>query len=357
VLLGALLLVLVASLPAPALAGPRAWLRLLVGCGSLLLTSALVWQAFDRGHVLVDGFPSKVLRYAAGDLRSAQEPNVVVIEGGSYVLNGVDAPTVQDELARLGYKTRVVRVAVSAANHFERYRVQEGIVQRLAGPADARQRWIYLAEVQAGYDRIPLSQFDQNQDSDRLYHYTTIDNSWNAWRAARSPGVEPPLHGRYHWSLLRHTLINAFSVGATSRYTAEASIELAGGDVTEMRQKSSAFHDLDAQVRLARRTDAEPRMLPWLHEVRETRSRRLWRRYLTDFVYFGLPTTSGVQLEHIRGFCAATKLPCISPDANVLSDLNDRKYWRDHSHMRKPGAKIYSRWLAQQLASTGVLRK
>jgi hypothetical protein len=357
VLLGALLLVLVASLPAPALAAPRSWLRVLVCCGSLCLMSALVWQAFDRGHVLVDAFPSSVLRYAAAELRGAQEPNVVVIEGGSYVLNGVDANIVQSELGRLGYRARVVRVAVGGANHFERYRLQEGIVQRLGGLANARQRWIYLAEVQAGYDRIPLNQFDQNQDSDRLYHYTTVDNSWNAWRAARSTGVDSPMHGHYRWALLRHTLVNAFSAGATSRYAPESSIELGGGNVSDARPKPLEFRGLDAQVRLAKRTDAEPRMLPWLREVREPRIRRLWRGYLTDFVYFGLPTTSGVQLEYVRSFCAATRLPCITPDAGVIGDLNDRKHWRDHAHLRKSGAEIYSRWLAQQLANRGVLRK
>lgn len=356
-LLAALLLVLVASLPAPALATPRAWLRVLVCGGSLLLTSGLVWQAFDRGHVLVDEFPYRIMRYAAGELRAAREPNVVVIDGGSYVLNGVDSATISAELAQLGYQARVVRLAVSAANHFERYRMQEELVQRLRGPANARQRWIYLAEVQAGYDRIALSQFDSNQDSKRLYQYTTIDNSWNAYRALQTPGVELPLHGAYRWSLFRHTLINAFSVGATSRYAPEDSVELGGGDVTEMRLNRLHFGGLKDQIKLARKAEREPDMLPWLKDIRERRLRNLWRGYLTHYVYFGLPTTKIAQLRHVRSFCAATTYPCIAPDAELLGDLDDRKYWRDVGHMRKPGAKIYSRWLAQQLASSGVLQK
>ena len=44
-------------------------------------------------------------------------------------------------------------------------------------------------------------------------------------------------------------------------------------------------------------------------------------------------------------------------NANLLTALDDRQYWRDESHMRAPGARIYSRWLAERLATLGILRK
>ena len=120
----ALLLVIVASLPAlPALLGRARWFSVPVCFAALFVGSTLVWHAFDRSSVAVDALPSKMMRYAAAALQEPKEPNVVLIDGGSYALNAVDASIVTEELERLGYRAKVVRLAVSGSNHFERYRM------------------------------------------------------------------------------------------------------------------------------------------------------------------------------------------------------------------------------------------
>jgi hypothetical protein len=201
-----------------------------------------------------------------------------------------------------------------------------------------------------------LAQFGSNQDTNRAYEYTTLENSWNMLRALESPGVHLPFDGAYRWPLFRHTMVNAFSIGAFERYVAEDSIDMGWGIVGDARP-SRRFKGLQSQIQLARQPQIEPNRLPWLKDVRERRTRRLWRRYLTNFAYFGIPSPRLEQLSYVRQFCAATEGPCICPDADLLMALDDRKYWRDESHLRAPGARIYSRWLAERLAALGILRK
>ncbi len=359
--LAALLLVIVGSLPASsASAKLRTPVLALVYALSLFSGVALVWFGFDRGAVMVDSFTSTIERYAVDELSNAKEPNVIMIDGASYVLNGVDTGVVTSELATLGYSAKVVRFAAGAANHFERYRMQQGIVQRLPGKQSVNQRWFYLAEVQAGYDQIPLAQFDNNLDTRRAIQYCTPENSWAAARALGSPGVTLPLGGAWRWQLLRHTLVNAFSAGALMRYAPEADIALGGGAVTPHRPGKFRFHGLGSLIEaLDRPTDpANVMVLPWLREIRERRSKRLWRGYRAELIYFGVPSTSIGQLEYVRGFCQAIGSKCIAPsDPALLTQLDTPKLWRDVSHMTNAGADIYSRWLAHQLVALRVLRK
>lgn len=359
--LAALLLVIVGSLPAvsaPTKLKPQ-WLALTYVL-TLLSGATLIWYGFDRGAVLPPTYMSSVERYAVRELAGAKEPNVVVIDGGSYVLNGVDVGVVKSELEVLGYAARVVRLAAGAANHFERYRMQQGIVQRLPRKPNADQRWFYLAEVQAGYDQMPLAQLDNNLDTWRAIQYCSPANSWQAARALATPGVTAPFGGAWRWPLLRQTLLNAFSAGALERYVPEADVELSSGVVSPRPPSKFRFRGLRSLLRAtaAASDPASVTVLPWLRDIRDRRSKRLWQPFGTELIYFGVPSTSVDQLEYVRGFCQAIGSKCISPaDQALLSQLDDARLWRDPSHMTTPGAEIYSRWLARQLAALGVLRK
>ncbi len=352
----ALLLVIVASVPS--LSGLRGRVAVSLCAVTVLAAVALIWQGVDRSRVLIDAFPSKVVRYAARALSTSNAPNVILIEGASYVLNGVDSSTVADELQTLGYSVDVVRLAAGAANHFERYRMQQGIVQRLQRGPQAGQRWIYLAEVQAGYDRLPLAQFDDNQDTDRTYHYLTLNNSWNAVRAIASPGVGEPLKGAWRWAVFRHTLINSFNAGVATRLAPEDELDLSGGNVSARRSARFRFGGMGPVIAAQESPPVLTPQYSWMTEIREPRLRHLWRSYLNDFAYFGLPTTQLEQFEYVRDFCKATKRKCIAPtDVSLLQALDSPKQWVNASHLSLKGAKIYSRWLARELARTGLLRQ
>jgi hypothetical protein len=355
-IVAALLLVLVGTLPAlPPLARGsfKARVSVLVPMLALGLGAVLVWRAFQHGRLLSAGFPAGIVRYAAQDLNAATEPTVIVIEGGSYVLNGVDTEWMMDELRQLGCRVRVVRVAAGAANHFERYRMGQNIVQRLSGKRPG-QRWIYLTEVHLRYDNAPIAQFTENLDSARTYDYATLSNAWAAAKALRSPDVLVPEGWR--WKLFRHTLINTFSAGAASRYVPDEQVPLGGGRVSKHRKSRFRFRGMSGQIESLRKPVAGA-MLPWLDQVREPRTRRLWQPYTSELVYFGLPAAILEQMTYVREFCAATPRKCISPaDPELLNALDNPSLWRDAGHLMKRGAEIYSRWLARQLVAQQVVQ-
>lgn len=353
-LVALLLLVLVGSLPAVRAASGLVarlapWLTVL----TIVATAAAFWSALERPGTLPDTYPGRIIKYAAQELNASSEPNVLIIEGGSYVLNGVDCDDLMAELKELGHETKAIRVAAGAANHFERYRMLERVVERLS-PRRPNQRWVLLAEVQQGYDTIPLTQFTENKKTSRTYDYSTPDNAWAAVNALRSPGVTAP--PAWRWELFQSTMIHSFNVGALLRTNDEKDVVTGGGVVSRRADsRDKKFRGLDDQIELLS-SPSEPNVLPWLGTIREPRLQRVGRSYLDELVYFGLPNTAPEQLSYVRSFCAGIKRTCIAPDATLLNGLNDSKLWRDKSHMSKKGATVYTRWLARQLVERGVVK-
>lgn len=349
------LLVLVGSLPASP--GLRARAASFYYVLALLISVALVGRALHAAGLQPQSYASSVRKYAAQQIQTANERNLLIIDGGSYVVNGVDTEILIDELKLLGYSARAIKLAIGAGNHFERYRLNEEVRDAYRG-GRAAQRLLYLAEVHSTYDQYPLAQFEQNEDTDRVYHYLSISNSWYASRALRSPNVETPFAGAWRWRLLRHTMVNAFNAGALNRLVPDSDIEPVDGRSIDKHPPMRRFPGLGQVLRELKRPVRAITPLPWLTEIRELRLVRLWQPGLSELVYFGLPSTTADQLAYVRAFCATTKHACISPaDQQLISDLSEKQHWRNKGHMRASGAEIYSRWLARQLHAQGLLRK
>jgi hypothetical protein len=357
--LAALLLVLVGSLPsAPALVGRAARWRVPSLLVAILAGMLLLSLAIRHSPVLHDSLPSRVIRYAAKELELAQEPNVLVVDGGSYVVRAVDTEVLEATLSELGYRVRAIRFAAGAANHFERYHMQLHALRRSQREPDPRQRWIYLTEAQLGYDREPLAQFEENQDTYRAYQYLWPENGWYAARAVSQPDSTPPLSGAWRWPLFRHALINATNTGAFQRLAPEAAVGVHDGLVSEERQRRFKFSGMEPVLEAARQRRAKARVPSWLSQVREPRSRALWQPRLDELVYFGVPTTKPAQMTYVRAFCRSTRAKCLVPsDEGLLGQLDRRAAWRDATHLSRAGAQVYSAWLARALAEAGVLQK
>lgn len=359
-LLAALLLVVVASLPAAeALTGSRARLRVPVTLAAIVGGFVLFGLALRESPVLPDVLPYRVVRYAAVELDQAVEPNVLVFDGGSYVLNGVDTEILEAELGKLGYEARALRFAAGAANHFERYHMQASALRRTSRKPEPRQRWLYLTEVQREYDAQPLAQFGDNLDTARTYDYLTVQNAFHAVRALRAPDSEVPLDGAWRWPLLRHTLINATSTGAFQRLVPEAGLGFHTGEVSDPpRRGRFKFKGMSSTLSAARRKSPKAGVPGWLSQVREPRSRELWADRLDELVYFGLPTTKPQQVDYVRAFCRSTRAKCFAPaEKQLLQELDDKRFWRNATHLSRAGAIVYTRWLARQLADSGALQK
>jgi hypothetical protein len=356
VLIPALLLVLVASLPARP--GLRFRSASLAGLLSIAGAAALLWYGIDRGPLWTDSFMSSVRKYAVNELREARERNVLLIDGASFVLNGVDTHYLDDELQKLGYSVRSVRLAAGGANHFERYTLNQEVVRGL-GPKGDGQRWVYLAEVHHWYDQVPLAQFSDHEDTERVLHYLSPLNAWYAARALDSPDVRPPSSAGWRWPVLRHALLNAFNVGVSSRLAQEAEIEPSSGRTGNPRRAYRRFRSLEPLMAYARAPrEASPPPLPWLRRIRERRLMSLWKPYVDELVYFGVPATRVGPLRYVQDFCRGTRRKCIAPtDRQLLGQLDAKTHWRDANHLRRSGAELYSRWLARKLHRLKVLAR
>ena len=348
-------LVLAFAASLPAVAGPSirsgvvAYLAALVG-GAFLVSLVVV-----RQPLMTPGKVSSVAKYAVQQLKAPPEKNVIVLQGASYVLNAVDVAALADELEDLGYSARAVKLAFGGANHFERYRLYEDIVQRLPDKPRDGQRWVYLTEVMIAYDRVPLNQLEKNTDSARAYHYLTLSNAWYAARAMQSKNLADFEFDDWQWTIARHSLVNAFNAGVVSRLVPEEEIE----PVTGLASKGAPRFKFNFKELMKEAKNPGPPIPipPWLLELREPRERELWGRFDPKWVYFGVPSTRPEQLRYIRSFCAIVKEPCVAPNEGLIESLEAPTNWRNAGHMNRNGAMIYTRWLAGEIARLGVLAK
>ncbi len=350
-LVAALVLVLVASLPAVRKPG------VLVGSGAYALALAagvLLVSYLVRGSSAPRTRASSIRKYGAQALSRAREKNVLLIDGGSYAARAVDERVLTRELARLGYSVRAVQLSVGAGNHFERLRMYEEIASSLAPELPDGQRWIFLAEVHYGYDVAPVAQFGENQDTDRTYHYMTPHNAYDAALALHSAGTKPVDFEHPYWSLARHSLVNLFNAGLDARVVPWRSIKAQSGFVKgDSMRRFKGLGSLQQELR----TPGEPVAVPpWMFDIREARVRGVLGPYLKDWVYFGVPSMLPIQLRYVRSFCASTKEKCIAPsDEKLIESLNEASLWYNQGHLSTEGSVIYSRWLAGELHRRGIL--
>lgn len=351
--LGALLLVVVASLPA--VAGGRVSASIAIWFGSLLAAALLIPFVPDLLGYRLAAAPLKAVMRTHAELNAASEKNVLIVSGGSYAAHGVHAETLERELRALGNSVKVSKLAVGASNHFERFRMYEDLTRAVRGPLPG-QRWVYLAEVQLDYDRSPLAQLERNQDSDRAYYYLTPLNAFFASRALGSANVDPVDVPAYYWLLMRHALVQMFNVGLDARFVPDQGVMVGRRNARRSRRKRPFQFDAKPLLKEARKPQPSVPVPGWLFDVREPREKELWSRYDAHWVYFGVPSTSPEQLRYIRSFCDATREVCISPDLALLKRLRAPS-WSDAGHMTASGAKRYSAWLARELDRAGVLQK
>jgi hypothetical protein len=156
---------------------------------------------------------------------------------------------------------------------------------------------------------------------------------------------------------IQDAFVNGFNVGVSSRLISTDDCAAATGRPKRDRHHHPAFGGLAEQLSVLEQSPGSAVNLPWLFDIRERRERRLWKGYVNGMIYFGVPSPQPNELEHERGFCAATQRPCLAPDKSLLEALDQPAFWRDRAHMNVLGADIYSRWLAKELVDGGYLAK
>jgi hypothetical protein len=348
------LLLLVGSLPTRIDAARWAGLALILG-GFILGVFGVRW-AIARLDLIA---PTDISRVALASDRIAAKrvkQTIVVIDGGSHTARGVDGALLTKELARLGHDVTVFQLSVKGANHFERRLLHERLRDVLGSlPGIEKHRVVLMLEVEAGYDTYPLYQLDENANTDRAYAYLSPEVAYDAWRAIRrSDGV---FKGEgLEKALLSHAAINGLNVGASVRLVDASVIKRgAGYSPAQGAKKRFAFPGV-GEAKKAFAGPAGPDVR-WLRRARDGWLRREWDGLEDQRIYFAPPSLAGNYTTHARGFCSRTKVPCFPGDAALLARLDKRHRWRDKGHLSEAGAKIYTRYLAGELARNKAVWK
>lgn len=357
-LIGAALLVIAASVPAPRKPGVVwVWLACLamLGLGSLAVHSYVQWSGFAP-----NSRPSERAKFVRQTLPKLKAKNVLWIDGGSYANNGISGSVLKSELKKLGYDVDVMHLAMGAANHLER----QALYRRLAPLLDEhrkqqkKQRWVYLAEVQKHYDEFPLSQLNKNLETARSYDYMTPQVVWDAFWALGTEGTrQPPSAWSLRLETLRHGLVYAFNAGVTSRLVSTSKIRAEGGGSRRTTPRKFRYPGLASVMAEANRPPVVA-IPPWVIDVREQREREIWDKYIQRWIYYATPSTRASYQAYAVSFCGVANSQCITPDdMELLKRLDSRDKWYDAGHLSVGGAKIYSKWLARKLHESGALAR
>lgn len=358
--LGSALLIILAAVPTK--------LTLRVSVAAMLVTIGIVVGALlirsVPAHVgyVPSTDPSRLAKYGVNALAAAlkrPKENLIVVEGGSYAVRGIEPDLLRKELDDLGYRADIVQLALGAANHFERYILFSDVLghPKLKNLVQ-HPNLVLMAEVQRNYDQQPLDQLQENQDTRRAFHYISPVNAgyalWSLWAGGgEAVNLKHPL-----WTASRHALVNAFNVGLLDRVTPLKKIKSRQGYVAGGINGGYRFKGLAPVMKRASGPLIAEKTGPWIFSVREARLKKLWGKRLDHWVYYGVPSTRADQMTWLRSVCAETKVPCIAPsDMELLSDLDKKANWRDKGHVTSRGSVLYTKWLAKRLVETGTLEK
>lgn len=350
------LLLVVASLPTGAREGSiRVWTTVVLYLASVCLTATAFGAFLHFIRYVPDTLATSLALYGAEELSHATEKNVILLDGGSYPARGIDDRVLAKELSSRGYSVRIVHLAMSAGNHFERYSMYRDLLDDVR--EHRGEHWIYLAEVHAGYDKSPFAQLERNQNTARAYHYMTPANAWFGLEATYLGGGTRVAVRNLPWTVLRHAMVQAFNFGAFSYLVPAQKVRSTSGYIPGVREPRFKFSGLASAIGAVAASTADVQVPAWSFDVRERRERRLWASFIDAWVYYGVPATTGLTSLFIRKHCAQTKLPCIAPDEGLLRTLDSPDDWYNAGHLSSRGAVMYSRWLAARLVEQGVLRR
>jgi hypothetical protein len=358
----ALLLVLVASFPAR-----------LSGNAAAALATALVTfsgavfairQGLEHAGFVEAATGRRVVRYANRELKRAlkrKAKNIVVVDGGSGTARALDPKTFRRQLKKQGYDASIVQVSLAGANHFERFAMHHWLLDLIRGRE--REEWkatntILLSEVHDGYDKTPLVQLADNTDTDRAYSYLYPSNAFWAWKASRlEDGRVDRFDEGFEWTLLRHVLYTGLNVGTVSRLVPYAELKPKSGFSPKRRAaKKFRFKGVKRQLGWLKESPA-PSEVKWLQTVREPRLREAYRGLVDNWSYHTLPRLRKTPLQYNRATCSHKEEPCLEVDRALLKRLNHQSMWHDRGHLARAGAKIYSKWLADQLIAQWLLKR
>jgi hypothetical protein len=294
---------------------------------------------------------------------------VVVVEGSSVTMNGLDGERVQRVLLQNGIPSLVVQLSFAGANHAERYEYLKEFMDALRpDQVDAlrRVKVVLCREVELGYDKNPVDNFLRNGSTGRSLRYLDPPNvpiifSWLALK------YRPITWIREHTLLTNLTgcvLFNLFRVGYVPRMeglAAPAKTEPFIPNLTQSpgfapRGSLDSVQDSALDKHL---TSTFAENLAW-QKKRDQDFRDVFRGLIKSEYFFAFPSWSKSNADYnIWKRRQPGNERFFDGDATRLVDeLNSPLLWYDQLHLQQAGAELYSdefgKYLVEQIQSKSL---
>ncbi|OHE84980.1 MAG: hypothetical protein A2579_08250 [Lysobacterales bacterium RIFOXYD1_FULL_69_11] len=328
-------------------------------CLGAALGVALVGYVLAPPRFLPNASTSGLAFRAAQSIRSGlanpDNDGFLILDGGSYAARGLDERMLERHLAVEGHHAMtVVSLSLPGGNQLERWSVLNralAILEPAERDAFGKARKVLLLEIHPQYDRYPLVQLRRNRYSDRAFAYLDTDVLAAAVRAENG-ALKPDLLRQQWIDAVSHAAINLFNVGELHRVIPAHEVASSGGFTPLTRaSKGYRFKGTRGAVKSLDEPPVASDELPWPNiQQRRQRFENALGGAGIQTVYFSVPTPRVHDMAYARGFCAAVEDACIvHAHRGLLRRLDHRRFWYDDGHLMKPGARIYTRWLAQRL--------
>lgn len=340
----------------------RAWTAIVLYLATAMVGMWAIHQTIWSLQLVPPSATAKVLRGAIDDLKAQLAVDdgsaILLIDGGSFPARGLDGEKFAAAVQRAsGRRIRAVQLTLPAANHFERFRMYEALLDSLSeqelAQVSSREVWLML-EVQAEYDVAPLAQFAKNAFSDRTYWYMSPANALQVLRSlliVSQGSLAADLKAAGLVGL--HALVNASNIGTAGRAVRLGKVPAAPG-YAPLRNKDwrGRFPGTSAVARSLRYRGetVDWSRYTWNERRRIPRLRRLLEHHVDKMLFYSMATMKSSQMRYAKEFCLRTPEPCMAPDGNVLRRLNHPSMWFDGGHLSRRGADVYTGWLAQHYA-------
>ncbi|MBV8213019.1 MAG: hypothetical protein JOZ08_07295 [Verrucomicrobia bacterium] len=361
-LLGSLLLVVLAAVRVPS------GMRRMPRWYSLLLPLALWLVAVNLSMPLPKSYPdSPAPGLVSQGLQKLDQRGlagiqcVIVVEGSSLTMNGLDGNRVQQVLTEQGIPSLVIQLSFAGANHAERYEYLKEFVEALPPnqvEALRRVKLILCREVELGYDKNPLSNFLRNGSTGRSLRYLAPSQlpmifSWLALK------YRPITWIREHTLLTNLggcALFNLFHVGYLTRMQDISPPSKTAPFIPNLTQSPNfapkgsleTVPDPGLDKRL---TSTFAENLAWQRK-RDSDFRDVFRGLPVSECFFAFPSWSKQNADYnVWKRRQPGKERFFDGDGTpLMAKLSPLSLWYDELHLQEPGAEIYSAEFAKYLA-------
>jgi hypothetical protein len=365
VILGVCILLAVALLPVRKDSSSRyAFLSIMLGAATAIGLAALV---LNLGDFVLDnpdeGIVKGQMEIMQRDQIAHVPKNLIVIEGSSQTLLGIDNAAVEEELRSSGYDATVVQLAADGGTHMERYTM----LSRFA--AEVMRHGLSLSpntrlmlEVAPGYDMHPVRFFMENKDTLRGYYFADFANIAFAMHSMRIVNQQFDANNMASLAALSHdALVSTFKIGLLLQMRPFQDVDpLSSFQPMNAPKARYTFRKYDAQKYVRTPADDLDEASIDLTEYRTGRIADLFGSGITETDYFSVPTANNERMmRYAHSFCRwRASAPCIdATDPAIYEVLDSADDYYNRDHLSQSGAEIYSRYFAQQLISQAVVIK